>query len=67
MHHSKGHANHINIKIENVDKDDVLYLDASPVSTTDPSEKITKTNTNVKWNFQENALENLMEKAQRPL
>ncbi|MDR3602911.1 MAG: 6-carboxyhexanoate--CoA ligase, partial [Desulfosporosinus sp.] len=33
LHHSKGKANFINLKIEKVNKEDILYLDSLPVST----------------------------------
>jgi len=33
LHHSKGKANFINFKIEKLNKEDILYLDALPVST----------------------------------
>lgn len=33
LYHAKGKANFINFKIENLNKDDILYLDSLPVST----------------------------------
>lgn len=33
LYHSKGNADSVNIKVEKVDQDDILYLDALPVST----------------------------------
>lgn len=33
LHHSKGKADYINIKIEKMKRDEVVYLDALPVST----------------------------------
>ncbi|WP_282433468.1 8-amino-7-oxononanoate synthase [Desulfosporosinus sp. OT] len=33
LHHSKGKADFINLKLEKVSKDDILYLDSLPVST----------------------------------
>ena len=33
MHHAKGQADFLNLKIERVRKEDILYLDALPVET----------------------------------
>ena len=33
LYHSKGNADSVNIKVEKVDQDDILYLEALPVST----------------------------------
>lgn len=33
LYHSKGNADFINIKIEEIEKEDILYLDSLPVST----------------------------------